>query len=97
MKLMGLHSWLHWTAWFINFFVILALSAFVVIGCLFIKFGDHGSVISYSNASVVFVFLLLFISATIFLSFAASVFFDKGESLFCFSIKLRSGNRFEVL
>lgn len=79
MKLMGLQSWLHWTAWFINFFFILSLSAFIVLGCFFIKFGEHGSVITYSDASVVFVFLIFYISATIFLAFATSVFFDKGK------------------
>uniref|UniRef100_A0A674DHP3 ATP binding cassette subfamily A member 3 n=1 Tax=Salmo trutta TaxID=8032 RepID=A0A674DHP3_SALTR len=73
MRMMGLSNWLHWTAWFLMFFLFLSIS--IACSLLFIS-----AVLTYSDPTLVFVFLLVFAVATINFSFMISAFFSRGVS-----------------
>jgi ATP-binding cassette subfamily A (ABC1) protein 3 len=78
MKLMGLSNWLHWSAWFTKYFIFMFIIVVLATVCLFANNGG-ASAINYSNWFLVFVFILLYTTATIFFCFAVSVFFSKGS------------------
>lgn len=44
MRMMGLSNWLHWSAWFLTFFLFLAISVFFVTLLLCIKVGSDTNV-----------------------------------------------------
>uniref|UniRef100_A0AAQ5ZS07 ABC transporter domain-containing protein n=1 Tax=Amphiprion ocellaris TaxID=80972 RepID=A0AAQ5ZS07_AMPOC len=75
MRMMGLSNWLHWSAWFLMFFLFLSISVFFVTL-------PNGAVLTYSDPTLVFVFLLVFTVATINFSFMISAFFSRGGSGF---------------
>uniref|UniRef100_A0A665VH83 ABC transporter domain-containing protein n=1 Tax=Echeneis naucrates TaxID=173247 RepID=A0A665VH83_ECHNA len=75
MRMMGLSNWLHWSAWFLMFFLFLSISVFFVTLLLCIQV----TVLSYSDPTLVFVFLLLFTVATINFSFMISAFFSRAN------------------
>uniref|UniRef100_A0A8C7LDM1 ATP binding cassette subfamily A member 3 n=1 Tax=Oncorhynchus kisutch TaxID=8019 RepID=A0A8C7LDM1_ONCKI len=86
MRMMGLSNWLHWTAWFLMFFLFLAISMFFVtlLFCIKVSFihDDNdvlSSVLTYSDPTLVFVFLLVFAVATINFSFMISAFFSRAN------------------
>eukprot|EP00914_Ancora_sagittata_P026115 GHVO01051518.1.p1 GENE.GHVO01051518.1~~GHVO01051518.1.p1 ORF type:complete len:373 (-),score=36.81 GHVO01051518.1:66-1184(-) len=64
MKMMGLSGWLHWTAWFIKYLVMLTISIALITALLCSTQGGL-RVIGYTNAFVVFVFLLAYSVASI--------------------------------
>lgn len=76
MCMMGLHSWQHWVAWFIVFFI----SASIVVSFMTLLFCiefDESAVFGNSDPSLIFVFLMCFAIATIFFAFMISTFFQK--------------------
>nr|XP_020862173.1 ATP-binding cassette sub-family A member 3-like [Phascolarctos cinereus] len=78
MRIMGLSNWLHWSAWFfmyISFFIIV-ISLMILLFSL--KVDYNVSVLTKSDPTLVFFFLLCFAIATISFSFMISVFFSKG-------------------
>ncbi|KAM8824363.1 phospholipid-transporting ATPase ABCA3 isoform 1-T4 [Synchiropus picturatus] len=79
MRMMGLSNWLHWSAWFLMFFLFLSISVFFVTVLLCIKVSPNGAVLSYSDPTLVFVFLLTFAVATINFSFMISAFFSRAN------------------
>ncbi|XP_077413237.1 phospholipid-transporting ATPase ABCA3 [Vanacampus margaritifer] len=79
MRMMGLSNWLHWTAWFLMFFLFLSISVFFVTLLLCIQVSPNGAVLSYSDPTLVFVFLLTFTVATINFSFMISAFFSRAN------------------
>ncbi|TNN68845.1 ATP-binding cassette sub-family A member 3 [Liparis tanakae] len=79
MRMMGLSNWLHWSAWFLLFFLFLSISIFFVTLLLCIHVKPYGAVLSYSDPSLVFVFLLVFTVATINFSFMISAFFSRAN------------------
>ncbi|RZC40676.1 ATP-binding cassette sub-family A member 3-like, partial [Asbolus verrucosus] len=82
MKIMGLPNWLHWTAWFIKTFVFLLVSIILIIILLKISWYPHTnySVFTYADPTVMLIFLLLYMCATITFCFAISVFFSKANT-----------------
>jgi ATP-binding cassette subfamily A (ABC1) protein 3 len=82
MKIMGLPNWLHWTAWFLKTFVFLLISIVLIIVLLKVSWYPHTeySVFTYADPTVMLVFLLLYICATITFCFAISVFFSKANT-----------------
>jgi len=83
MKLMGMKGWLHWASWYLKFSVFLLLSVAIITVFFHIKFGDEQSgderaIITYSDPTVTFVFLLLYALSVMTCSFAISTFFSKG-------------------
>ena len=83
MKLMGMKGWLHWASWYFKFSVFMLLSVAIMTVFFHIKVGDDESggvraVITYSDPTVTFVFLLLYALSVVTCSFAISTFFSKG-------------------
>uniref|UniRef100_A0A7N5KI67 ATP-binding cassette sub-family A member 3 n=1 Tax=Ailuropoda melanoleuca TaxID=9646 RepID=A0A7N5KI67_AILME len=68
----GLSNWMLWAAYFFTF---LSLYSFIILLLCMIFFVKA----SYSDPSLVFVFLLCFAIATIFFSFMVSTFFNKAH------------------
>ncbi|KAM3864274.1 phospholipid-transporting ATPase ABCA3 [Diretmus argenteus] len=79
MRMMGLSNWLHWSAWFLMFFLFLSISVFFVTVLICIKVSPNGAVLTYSDPTLVFVFLLVFTVATINFSFMISAFFSRAN------------------
>uniref|UniRef100_H2Z856 ABC transporter domain-containing protein n=1 Tax=Ciona savignyi TaxID=51511 RepID=H2Z856_CIOSA len=78
MMMMGLSNWLHWLAWFLKYLIFLAISCIGMAGFYKIQ-TSKGSVLTYSDVTLVFVFLFAFSAATITLCFLISVFFSKAN------------------
>uniref|UniRef100_H2Z852 ABC transporter domain-containing protein n=1 Tax=Ciona savignyi TaxID=51511 RepID=H2Z852_CIOSA len=89
MMMMGLSNWLHWLAWFLKYLIFLAISCIGMAGFYKIQYflifvsvtlqTSKGSVLTYSDVTLVFVFLFAFSAATITLCFLISVFFSKAN------------------
>uniref|UniRef100_A0A668AI68 ATP binding cassette subfamily A member 3 n=1 Tax=Myripristis murdjan TaxID=586833 RepID=A0A668AI68_9TELE len=79
MRMMGLSNWLHWSAWFLMFFLFLSISVFFVTLLFWIQVSPKGAVLTYSDPTLVFVFLLAFTVATINFSFMISAFFSRAN------------------
>ncbi|KAL1278816.1 hypothetical protein QQF64_025489 [Cirrhinus molitorella] len=79
MRMMGLSNWLHWSAWFLMFFLFLSISIFFVTVLLCVKVSPNGAVLTYSDPTLVFFFLLLFAVSTISFSFMISAFFSRAN------------------
>ena len=76
--MMGLSNWLHWTAWFLKYILFLLLSIVIITTFLSVPIGSHGSVIGFTDPTILVVFLLTYAVATICFAFMVSVFFSKG-------------------
>ncbi|EFB17717.1 hypothetical protein PANDA_016243, partial [Ailuropoda melanoleuca] len=78
MRMMGLSSWLHWSAWFLLFFLLLlaAVSLVTLLLCVTVK--KDVAVLTHSDPSLVLVFLLCFAISSVSFSFMVSAFFSKG-------------------
>lgn len=79
MRIMGLKSWLHSTAWFIHFFFLLLVSVFFVTLLLCIQVSGQGAVLKLSDPTLVFCYLMVFSISTISFSFMISSFFSKAN------------------
>ncbi|XP_004559443.1 phospholipid-transporting ATPase ABCA3 [Maylandia zebra] len=79
MRMMGLSNWLHWSAWFLMFLLFLSISVFFVTLLLCIQVSPNGAVLTSSDPTLVFVFLLVFTVATINFSFMISAFFSRAN------------------
>ncbi|XP_048408491.1 phospholipid-transporting ATPase ABCA3 isoform X2 [Stegostoma tigrinum] len=79
MKMMGLNNWLHWLAWFFKFLLFLIISVFLMSVLFCAKMSKQGAVLSNSDPTLIFVFLLLFSISTISFSFMISVFFSRAN------------------
>ncbi|XP_066131310.1 phospholipid-transporting ATPase ABCA3 [Saccopteryx bilineata] len=79
MRMMGLSSWLHWTAWFLLFFLLLliAVSFMTLLFCVKVK--KDVAVLAHSDPSLVLVFLVCFAISSISFSFMVSTFFSKAN------------------
>ncbi|GIY69232.1 ATP-binding cassette sub-family A member 3 [Caerostris extrusa] len=80
MKMMGLSRWLHWTAWFLKYFLFLIISCAIITILLCVKFTKHLSVINATDPSVVLVWLILYTASTICFCFFISTLFSKANS-----------------
>lgn len=80
MKMMGLPNWAHWSAWFVQAATLLFGSN--VIMALLIHFGG---ILTYSDMTLILVYLLLFSFATINFCFLLSTFFKKATSAAVFA------------
>ena len=70
--MMGLSGGMHWLAWFVSTYIIMAIG--IVFSVLILHFGR---VLEYSDMSVIFVFFLLFAFTSIMFCFFISVFFQR--------------------
>uniref|UniRef100_A0A8C5ALV0 ABC transporter domain-containing protein n=1 Tax=Gadus morhua TaxID=8049 RepID=A0A8C5ALV0_GADMO len=74
MRIMGLRTSIHWLTWAFSSMLPLAVSAALLAVLL-----KYGSVLYYSDPTLVFVFLLAFCTATVTQCFLISVFFSKAN------------------
>ncbi|XP_036595474.1 ATP-binding cassette sub-family A member 3-like [Trichosurus vulpecula] len=79
MRIMGLSNWLQWSAWFFMYmlFFIIVISIMIILFSLKVHY--NVSVLTNSDPTLVFFFLLCFAIATISFSFMISVFFSKAN------------------
>ncbi|CAK1547173.1 unnamed protein product [Leptosia nina] len=85
MTIMGLPSWLHWSAWFIKQFSFLLISVVLMVILFKIPFnatkdGERYSVFTYTPWTVLLFFMLLFIMASLAFCFMVSVFFTRANT-----------------
>uniref|UniRef100_A0A2R8N2T9 ATP binding cassette subfamily A member 3 n=1 Tax=Callithrix jacchus TaxID=9483 RepID=A0A2R8N2T9_CALJA len=81
MRMMGLSSWLHWSAWFLVFFLFLLIASSFMTLLFCVKVKPDAAVLSRSDPSLVLAFLLCFAVSTISFSFMVSTFFSKGVGI----------------
>nr|CAD7579545.1 unnamed protein product [Timema californicum] len=82
MKIMGLPNWLHWTAWFVNNFLMLLISVALMVVMLKVPWysGTDVTVFTHSNWLLVFIFLMMYAVAMICFCFMITSFFSKANS-----------------
>ncbi|XP_004706220.1 phospholipid-transporting ATPase ABCA3 [Echinops telfairi] len=79
MRMMGLSSWLHWSAWFIMAFLLLLIASAFMTLLFCVKVKKDVAVLTHSDPSLVLVFLLCFSISSISFSFMVSTFFSKAN------------------
>ena len=77
--MMGLSSWLHWTAWFSKYLLYLLITMAIATILCTVKFNSNGRVLNKSDPSLIFVFFLLYATSSIMFCFCISVFFSKAN------------------
>lgn len=89
MKVMGLKSWMIWTGWVLHILLtfIISITFITYIMC----FGE-GQLLNYTNPFLFWIFLMVYMIAGIFFSFAIGTLFNRplpalitGNILWCFS------------
>ncbi|XP_072932012.1 phospholipid-transporting ATPase ABCA3-like [Epargyreus clarus] len=86
MKIMGLSTWLHWTAWFCKQFLYLVFTSIFIVALLKINWftNEQGfsnyAVFTSTPWTVLMFFLMLYLSCAIFFCFMISGFFSKGST-----------------
>uniref|UniRef100_A0AAY4BFC7 ABC transporter domain-containing protein n=1 Tax=Denticeps clupeoides TaxID=299321 RepID=A0AAY4BFC7_9TELE len=80
MRMMGLSNWLHWSAWFLMFFLLLSVSIVFITLLFCVKVGKLCvAVLTYSDPTLVFAFLIVFAVSTVSFSFMISTFFCRAN------------------
>nr|CAI5846703.1 unnamed protein product [Callosobruchus analis] len=79
MKIMGLPNWLHWTSWFIKYFIYMFIAISLMLIILKIPWFSKYSVFTYSDPSVLLLFLIFYITSTITFSFIFCTLFSKAN------------------
>ncbi|XP_062564160.1 phospholipid-transporting ATPase ABCA3-like [Armigeres subalbatus] len=82
MKIMGLPSWLHWTAWYVKskLLLLISISLITVLICVSMTSDTDLAVLTYAEWSVVWVYLLIYSTAIITFCFMISTFFSKANT-----------------
>lgn len=76
-------SWLHWTAWFVKCFIYMSITVTLMVCLLKIRWygpDNPNSVFTYSSATALWFFLLIYAITTIMFCFMLSVFFSKANT-----------------
>ncbi|XP_053658365.1 phospholipid-transporting ATPase ABCA3-like [Anopheles marshallii] len=81
MKIMGLPSWLHWSAWFVKclLLLIVSISLIVVLLCVNITTNTDLAIFEYAEWTIVWFYLFVFSITTICFCFMVSTFFSKAN------------------
>uniref|UniRef100_A0A803TLI3 ATP binding cassette subfamily A member 4 n=1 Tax=Anolis carolinensis TaxID=28377 RepID=A0A803TLI3_ANOCA len=74
MKNRGVTNGVIWFTWFLDSFIMMAVSTFLLTALIM-----HGDVLHYSNPHLLFLFLLTFTTASIMEAFLLSTFFSKAN------------------
>uniref|UniRef100_A0A6P4EVB2 ATP-binding cassette sub-family A member 3 n=1 Tax=Drosophila rhopaloa TaxID=1041015 RepID=A0A6P4EVB2_DRORH len=80
MKLIGVHNWLHWMAWFVKSYVLLMVVVVLIMFLMMIKLYYSVAVLSNSNLIPVLVFLHTYVVASICFCFLLAVMFTKAST-----------------
>ncbi|XP_050667150.1 phospholipid-transporting ATPase ABCA3-like [Leptidea sinapis] len=91
MKIMGLPTWLHWTAWFLKQFIYMFLISGLLVLLLKVNwftnedgFSEY-AVFTHTSWSVLLFFLTLYLTCMIFFGFMLSGFFKKASTASLFA------------
>ncbi|KAK6177284.1 hypothetical protein SNE40_015412 [Patella caerulea] len=79
MKLMGLSNAAHWTAWFLTVFIYLTIAMIIYTLLMGLPISPKGPVLTNTDPSIIFVFLMSYGLSIIAFSFLISVFFNKAN------------------
>uniref|UniRef100_A0A1B0A2W5 ABC transporter domain-containing protein n=1 Tax=Glossina pallidipes TaxID=7398 RepID=A0A1B0A2W5_GLOPL len=94
MKIMGLDSWIHWTAWFVRCFITLGISAASIVILMKVEFSDDVAVLTYTDWSVFLIFMWTYVITTICFCFMLATMFSRASTasavvgLICFIVFL---------
>ncbi|XP_030374323.1 ATP-binding cassette sub-family A member 3 [Scaptodrosophila lebanonensis] len=80
MKLLGLHNWLHWVAWFVKSYILLMIVVIMLVCLLLGKFYASVAVLTYTNWMPLLLFLHSYVVASICFCFMLAVFFTKAST-----------------
>lgn len=80
MRIMGLSSTLHWSAWFTTSFLILLFAYTLVTIFLCVRIIKGQSLFQYSNIFLIWLFFIFYITAVITFCFLISVIFKKAST-----------------
>ncbi|XP_053680207.1 phospholipid-transporting ATPase ABCA3-like [Anopheles nili] len=82
MKIMGLSSWLHWTAWFVKCIILLiiSISMITILLCVSITSNTDLAIFTFSNWFAIWFYLFMYSLATITFCFMMSTFFSKANT-----------------
>lgn len=78
MKMMGLRGWLHWSAWYIDFFSFNLISC-ALMTIIFSISTSSGKVLPFSDPSIIFILLVIYVNSVICCNFAISTLFSKSK------------------
>ncbi|EAT39839.1 AAEL008386-PA, partial [Aedes aegypti] len=81
MKIMGLSSWLHWSAWFVKCILLLMVSISLITAllCANLTTNSELAVFEYSDWSAVWIYLFVFSITSICYCFMMSTMFSKAN------------------
>ncbi|XP_013413247.1 ATP-binding cassette sub-family A member 3 [Lingula anatina] len=80
MRMMGTSNWLYWMTWFLKCFIYILVAVAIMTVLFSLKVNSGFSVLGKSDASVMFIFLLIYGVATISFCFVCCVFFDNANA-----------------
>ncbi|GFG32765.1 hypothetical protein Cfor_06296 [Coptotermes formosanus] len=82
MKIMGLPNWLHWTAWFFKTFMFVMISVILIVVLMKVPWypGTDLTVFSYTDPSLLLVYFIVYMIASICFFFMISVLFLKANT-----------------
>ncbi|XP_034655824.1 ATP-binding cassette sub-family A member 3 [Drosophila subobscura] len=80
MKLMGIHNWIHWLAWFIKSYIMLMIVVLLLMGLLLGKYYKSVAILTYSHWVPLLVFLHTYVFASICFCFMIAVFVSKAST-----------------
>ncbi|XP_055842779.1 LOW QUALITY PROTEIN: uncharacterized protein LOC129909731 [Episyrphus balteatus] len=80
MKMMGLQNWLHWTAWFLQGFIAMGISTFLIVIILTNKWSNELPVLIYSSFTAVLFFFWVYTAATVTFCLMVATFFSKANT-----------------
>src|SRR5690349_16206907 len=80
MKMMGLSSSLHWTAWFTKCIVMKEISVIIMVILMCTKIVADVPIFTHSNPILVWFFLTVYASGVITFCFLVSVIFKKSST-----------------
>jgi len=78
MKMMGMKGWLLWSSWCFKFSVFMLIAVAILTTVFHIDVGGGRAVLTNSDPSVTFVFLLLYSLSVMTFCFVITTFFSKG-------------------
>ena len=82
MKIMGLSSWLHWSAWFVKCIslLLISISIITVLLCVSITTNTDLAIFTFANWFAIWFYLFIYSLATITFCFMMSTFFSKANT-----------------
>ncbi|XP_050098673.1 phospholipid-transporting ATPase ABCA3-like [Anopheles aquasalis] len=82
MKIMGLSSWLHWSAWFVKCIALLliSISIITVLLCVSITTNTELAIFTFADWFAIWFYLFIYSLATITFCFMMSTFFSKANT-----------------